>query len=303
MIKLYKTLGGSEEIDTIEKNSWMKITQPTQKEITKLISEFNLPADSIQDILDADEMPRLEFEDEYSLVIMRIPVESKQDGIPYYTVPLGIFMVGDIVITLCSQDSDILKNPKITAPVLDNYSYILSLFFRSGVTYLKYLKQINQQTTSIEKDLEKSIKNSELNKLLKIEKCLVYFMTSIKSNEIVLAKLRNSKRIKGEVNEDLLEDALIENKQAQEMAKIHSDILSGTMAAFASIISNNLSVIMKKLTLISIVIMIPTLVASIFGMNVPNGMETSWWAIPSIIIFSSIVSVFSVYVMSKKMWF
>jgi len=166
--------------------------------------------------------------------------------------------------------------------------------------YLKYLKQINQTTTSIEKDLEKSIKNKELNKLLLMEKCLVYFITSIKANEIVLAKLRNSKKIKGEINEDLLEDAIIENKQAIEMAQTHSDILSGMMDAFASIISNNLNVVMKKLTQISIAIMIPTFIASVFGMNVPNGMELSGWAIPLIIFVCLMGSTISVILMRKK---
>jgi magnesium transporter len=302
MIKFFKTLGGTEEISVMEKGCWIKVTQPTPEEIEKLVNDFKLPLDSIQDILDADEMPRLEFEDDYSLTIMRIPVESTLDGIPYYTIPLGIFLVNGYTLTVCNQDSEILfiKQPAI---LTDEYSYILKLFFRSGVIYLKYLKQINQQTSLIEKDLEKSIKNSELNKLLKMEKCLVYFITSIKSNEIVLAKLRNSKKIIGEINEDLLEDAVIENKQAQEMSQIYSDILSGMMDAFASIISNNLNVIMKKLTLVSIVIMMPTLVASVFGMNVPNGMERSWWAIPAIILFATLASIISVSVMRKKQWF
>lgn len=302
MIKFYKNLGGLEEISTMEKGCWIKVTQPTSDEVEKIVNDFKLPLDSIQDILDTDEMPRLEFEDDYSLVIMRIPVESTLDGIPYYTIPLGIFLINGYTLTICNQDSEIL-HLKIGTKLVDEYSFILKLFFRSGVVFLKYLKQINQQTSLIEKDLEKSIKNSELNKLLKMEKCLVYFITSIKSNEIVLIKLKNSKRIIGEINEDLLEDAVIENKQAQEMSQIYSDILSGMMDAFASIISNNLNVIMKKLTLVSIIIMMPTLIASIFGMNVPNGMESSWWAIPSIITFAVFASWVSVSVMRKKQWF
>ncbi|HRS18851.1 MAG TPA: magnesium transporter CorA family protein, partial [Bacteroidales bacterium] len=166
--------------------------------------------------------------------------------------------------------------------ITDSLNFSLRLFMRSGTLYLRYLKQINQMTSLIEQDLEKSIKNKELNKLLKMEKCLVYFITSIKANEIVLAKLRNSKKITTEINEDLLEDAFIENKQALEMAQIYSDIQSGMMDAFASVISNNLNVVMKKLTLISIILMIPTLIASIFGMNVINFMEDWPLALPSI---------------------
>lgn len=157
-------------------------------------------------------------------------------------------------------------------------------------------------TSLIEQDLEKSIKNKELNKLLKMEKCLVYFITSIKANEIVLTKLRNSKKITTEINQDLLEDAFIENKQALEMAQIYSDIQSGMMDAFASVISNNLNVVMKQLTLISIILMIPTLIASIFGMNVPNFMENATWAMPLIILCSLLVSLLGVLLLRKRHW-
>ena len=136
-----------------------------------------------------------------------------------------------------------------------------------------------------------------------MEKCLVYFITSIKANEIVLAKLRNSKKITSEINEDLLEDAFIENKQALEMAQIYSDIQSGMMDAFASVISNNLNVVMKQLTLISIILMIPTLIASIFGMNVPNFMENSEWGMPIIILVSLVLSILGVLLFRKRQWF
>jgi magnesium transporter len=158
-------------------------------------------------------------------------------------------------------------------------------------------------TSLIEQDLEKSIKNRELNQLLKMEKCLVYFITSIKSNEIVLARLRNSKKITSEINEDLLEDAFIENKQALDMAQIYSDIQSGMMDAFASVISNNLNVVMKQLTSISIILMIPTLIASIYGMNVPNYLEEAKWAFPAVIGFSALMSFLGVRKFRKREWF
>jgi magnesium transporter len=172
----------------------------------------------------------------------------------------------------------------------DVLNFILKLFLRSATTYLRYLKQINQQTALIEQDLEKSIRNKELNKLLKMEKCLVFFITSLKANELILEKLRNSrKNTISEINEDLLEDATIENKQALDMAQIYSDIQSGMMDAFASVISNNLNVVMKQLTLISIILMIPTLIASLYGMNVPNYLESHNWAFPAIIGFSGLI--------------
>ena len=308
MIKIFKTFGGYIEIPKAEKGCWINVNQPTSDEIQRLDQEFHLPTDIIQDILDADERSRVEFDEDWSLVIMRIPVESSNKGTPFQTVPLGIYVSKDFTLTLCLQNNEILPIEKASpfreqySQITDVFNFILRLFLRSGSVYLKYLKQINQQTALIEQDLEKSIKNRELNKLLKMEKCLVYFITSIKANEIVLAKLRNSRKISSEINQDLLDDALIENKQALEMAQIYSDIQSGMMDAFASVISNNLNVVMKQLTLISIILMIPTLIASVFGMNVPNSFENSAWAMPTIIVSSLFLAIMGVIIFRKRQW-
>ncbi len=308
MIKIFKTFGGYSEIKSIEQGSWINVISPEPEEIQRLITEFGLEEELIQDILDTDERSRLEIEDDYTLIIMRIPVENRNNGVPFFTVPLGIFIKDNYTLTLCLQNNEILPAEQVSPfrehyrQITDSYNFILRLFLRSGIIYLKYLKYINQQTNLIEQDLEKSIKNRELNKLLKMEKCLVYFITSIKANEIVLARLRNSKKITSEINEDLLEDAIIENKQALEMAQIYSDIQSGMMDAFASVISNNLNVVLKQLTLISIILMIPTLIASIFGMNVPNFMEDSVWALPVLIIISLVLSFSGVIVFRKRQW-
>jgi len=309
MIKIFKSFGGYVEIPNVESGCWINVTSPTSDEIQRLSGEFQLPADAINDILDADERPRIEFEDIWTLVIMRIPIEVSNTGVPFHTIPLGVFITANFTLTLCIQDNEVLPMGQPSPfreqymQISDSINFILRLFLRSGNTYLKYLKQINQMTSLIEQDLEKSIKNSELNRLLKMEKCLVFFITSIKANEIVLAKLRNSKKVTSEINEDLLEDALIENKQALEMAQIYSDIQSGMMDAFASVISNNLNVVMKQLTLISIILMIPTLIASIFGMNVPNMLENSNYAMPAILIGSLGLSVFGVILFRKRNWF
>jgi magnesium transporter len=309
MIKIFKTFGGYIEIAAPEKGCWINITTPDPAEVNRITEEFGLPSDSISDILDIDERPRVEFEDSWTLIILRVPVEANNNGVPFHTLPLGIFIAENFTLTLCLNDNDVLP---ISQPspfreqyreITDSINFILRLFLRSGSLYMRYLKQINQMTAIIEHDLEESIKNKELNKLLKMEKCLVYFITSIKANEIVLAKLRSSKKITSEINEDLLEDALIENKQALEMAQIYSDIQSGLMDAYASVISNNLNVVMKQLTLISILLMIPTLIASIFGMNVPNSMENSSWALPAIIASSLLLSFFGVMLFRKRQWF
>ncbi len=311
MIKIFKTFGGYSEIEEPQKRCWINVTNPTLEEIEQLTDEFGMPDDIVKDVLDQDERPRIEFEEEdgWTLIIMRIPVEMEANGVPFYTIPLGIYITDDFTLTLCLQENSVLPigQPSMLREqyrnITDHINFILRLFLRSGNLYLRYLKRINQMTSLIEQDLEKSIKNKELNKLLKMEKCLVFFITSIKANEIVLAKLRSSKRVTTEINEDLLEDAFIENKQALEMAQIYSDIQSGMMDAFASVISNNLNGVMKQLTLISIILMIPTLVASIFGMNVPNLLENSPWAMPSIILGSLIFSFMGVMLFRKRNWF
>ncbi len=310
MIKIFKSFRGYYEITEPEKGCWINVIQPTPEEVSRLQSDFKIPQDVIRDILDADERPRYEYDDGWALVIMRIPVSSPNNGVPFYTLPLGVYMADDFTVTLCASLNEVLplEQPNLYREpyqqVSDVLNFVFKLFLRSGSMYLKYLKQINQQTHLIEQDLEKSIRNKELNKLLKMEKCLVYFITSIKANEIVLAKIKNSRRNSiNEVNEDLLEDAIIENKQALELSQIYSDIQSGMMDAFASVISNNLNVVMKQLASISIILMIPTLIASLYGMNVPNYLENKAWAFPAVIIVSGFMSFVGVLIFKRRNWF
>ena len=308
MLKIFKSFGGYIEIPQAEKGCWINVVQPSPEETERLQKEFQVPSDIILDILDVDERPRYEIDDDWSLIIFRIPVESPNNGVPYYTIPLGIIRIGDITITLCSKQNEVLPflqpalyRGQMQAIYHDELNFIIKLFLRSGTTYLSYLKQINQQTAQIEDELERSIRNKELNKLLKMEKCLVYFITSLKANEIVLAKIRNTlKKNMSEVNEDLLEDAIIENKQALEMSQIYSDIQSGMMDAFASVISNNLNVVMKQLASISIILMIPTLIASLFGMNVPNFLESKSWAFLAVLFFSVLMSSMGIFFFRKR---
>lgn len=309
MIKIFKTFGGYNEIADPQPGCWVNVVNPDSKEIARITEEFGFPIDSINDILDTDERPRIEFEDEWTLVIMRIPVVSTNNGVPFITIPLGIFITESFTITLCLQDNEVLPVNQPSSlreqyiNITDKFNFILRLFLRSGSLYIRFLKQINHLTSTIEQDLERSIKNRELNQLLKMEKCLVYFITSIKGNELVLTRLKNSRKITTEINEDLLEDASIENKQALEISQIYSDIQSGMMDAFASVISNNLNVVMKQLTLISIILMIPTLIASIFGMNVPNFMEGAPWALPAILLGSILLSALGVVLFRRRQWF
>ena len=181
MIKIFKTFGGYVEINEPQKSCWINVTNPTSGEINQLRIDYGLPTDLINDILDQDERPRIEFDDDWTLIILRIPVEVRNNGVPFHTIPLGIFITRSFTLTLCLQDNEVLP---IIQPspfrdqykeITDSINFILRLFLRSGNLYLRFLKQINQMTSMIEQDLEKSIKNKELNKLLKMEKCLVYY--------------------------------------------------------------------------------------------------------------------------------
>lgn len=310
MINIYKSLAGHVSLKTPVHGCWINILEPTPAEIEQLKSDYHVPEDIIRDILDADERPRVEYDDDWTLIIFRIPVATLNNGVPYQTVPLGILVTSEFTLTLCSIKNEVLKSehPTLYRESEEQLSDILNFLFRlslhSAQVFLKYLKQINQQTSAIEQDLEKSIRNKELNKLLKMEKCLVYFITSLKANELVLAKLGNTKKNTiSELNEDLREDAIIENKQALEMARIYSDIQSGMMDVFASVISNNLNVVMKQLASISIILMIPTLIASMYGMNVPNYAENSPWAFPVILAVSVVMSGFGIFMFRKRKWF
>jgi magnesium transporter len=257
----------------LERDCWLQVTDPTVLEKDSLTREYGIDPETIRDILDIDERSRYEREESYRLIIYRIPISSSENLVPYHTIPLGIILTGDIVITVCGSDPESVR--RIGEQAIKGYalnrrlSFVLRLFQSGAEIYLRYLKEINRRTTGVEKDLQRSIKNNELIRLLDMEKALVFFTTSLKSNELVIEKMRKTVwKDLSEEEENLLEDVITENKQAVEMANIYSNILSGMMDAFASVISNNLNTVMKRLTMISIALMIPTLFASLYGMNI-----------------------------------
>ncbi len=290
-----------------DKGSIINVTEPDEKELNILKSTFGVPDDFIHDVMDIDERSRTEVDEGKLYIIYRIPVRNVNNGVPFSTVPLGIVLSQDYMITICSKSCEVLDNFFSRSRKHDEFNnyfeLILHLFIRTTFFYHKYLKQINIETNQIEQDLVKSTKNKELHKLLKMEKCLVYFTTSLRSNDLLIAKLRSSKYITlSEYSTDLFDEAMVENKQAIEMANIYSDIQSGMMDAFASVISNNLNIVLKQLTIITIVLMIPTMFASFFGMNVPNFMESSKFAFAGIFIISILVTVLSVLLFRRKKW-
>lgn len=306
---LKQTEKGFSPLTEWQENSWINVQCPTNEEIGYLKGRFKVPDEFITHINDIDERSRIEYEEDWLLIIIRIPHKQTEEAIPYATVPFGIFVSDKYLLTISNFETEAIKgfiNYINTKKIVINnrFEFILQLFLTSTIWYLKYLKQINSYNQTIEKDFEKSIKNKDLHRMLDIEKCLVYFITSLRGNSNLLLKLQNSKIAKEkEFDKDLFEDIEIELKQAIETANIYSDIQGVMMENFSSIISNNLNQIMKQLTLISIILMMPTLIASLFGMNVPNFVEDSPFGFAGIIVGSVFLSAVGFIFFKKRNWF
>lgn len=291
-----------------QNDCWICIELPTEQDNRYLTQELNIPQAFLSDIQDVDERPRIETEDGWTLMILRIPYRETENDIPYITVPLGMIMKEHYFVTVCHYKTDMLPDfmlhiQRKRLTVSSNWDLMFRLFLSSSVWYLKYLKQINNQTRAVEKELERSIQNAELQRLLKIEKSLVFFITSLRGNDNLLIKLKNLKSQREYFDPDLFEDVEIELRQAQDSARIYSDILSGTMDAFASVISNNLNIIMKRMTALSVLLMIPTLIASLYGMNVPNSLEENSYGFFIIFLISITFSGICFLAIRRMKWF
>ena len=296
------------QIENPEPNCWINVTSPNNYEISYLINELGVDLDLLNDILDVDEQSRTEKEEGKVLVITRIPVLQEGREIPYFTVPIGIFFTNDRILTICLQESDILRdlmeNRVKNFNLTSKKTFLLTILFRAAFYYLRYLKEINRKTSSVEKELQRAIRNNELIKLLTMEKSLVYFTTSLKGNELLIEKLQKTNLLPlTEEDRELLDDAITETRQAIEMANIYSDILSGMMDAFASVISNNLNVVLKQLTSISLILMIPMLVASLGGMNVPLPFQDRPWAFYGVLAVSGFIALVSIIIFRRKKFF
>lgn len=307
MITYWKYTTKLTEINSFEKNCFIIVTKPSADEINLLISEYNIQEDVINDMLDDDELSRLEIDDDKIFLIVRIPIHNPDNGIPFITIPLGFIITDSCIIALCQRKNELLhyltENKNGIFTNTNKWDFLLRLFLRNSKTYTNYLKKINIQIGMIEKDLERSTKNKELYKLLKMEKCLVYFSTSLHSNQLLWAKLNNSRYVKKDsYTEELMEDVIIENRQAIEMARIYTDIQNGLMDAFGSIISNNLNIVMKQLTVATVILMIPTVIASFFGMNIKNGIENNNYAFIGILVVSLFISVITAILLRSRKW-
>ena len=287
MLKIYNTnmeTNKLEEIKEFRKGSWINLVNPSENEIKRVCESINIQEDFIRDALDYEEKARIDTEEDDNtiLFVIDVPViEKSEDNDIYTTMPLGMIVVrDDFFITVSLRKNKIIEDfEKRKIKNFQTYKktrFIFQIFYLNSSYFLNYLKQINKETEIAEYILKNSMKNKELLKLLSLEKGLVYFATSLKSNEIVMEKTMRGKIVKlYDDDEDILEDAIIENRQAIEMAQIYTNILNGTMDAYASIISNNLNGVMKFLTSITIVLAIPTMISSFWGMNVKLPFENS----------------------------
>ncbi len=291
MVEYYKTIGNRiERLDEITDGCWINMVRPSSEELVHVIETLHVEPDFVRAALDPEESSRVEVEEEQVLMIVDIPtVEREGDengGQIFATLPLGIIVVENAVITVCLQETSVTRS--IAEGVVKDIHtalktrFVFQLLLRVAGRFLKYLRLIERNFSKIERRLYDSMKNEELIQLLGLSKSLVYFSTSLKANEVTMEKMLRGRILKlYEDDRDILEDGLIEIRQAIEMAGIYSSILSGTMDAYASVVSNNLNIIMKVLTVITIIMTIPNIIFSFYGMNIGDGaipLNLFWWA-------------------------
>ncbi|MES5132178.1 magnesium transporter CorA family protein [Hoylesella timonensis] len=292
-------------IEEWQPNCWIQVTCPTEEDQQVLVEHFKVPDYFFQDISDTDERARYEYDDGWMLIILRIPyVKEIRSRTPYTTVPLGIIHKRDVTITVCYYETNMMIDfvsyqQKRNSGFTDYVDMIFRLFLSSAVWYLKRLKQISTLIEKAKHNLDHEVNNESLIGLSRLQDSLTYFITSIRGNENLLAKLKFKLQV-DELDVDLIEDVNIEMTQARETTSIYANILESTMDTYSSIINNNMNTVMKTLTSVSILMMSTTLVASLYGMNVINGMETYKYGFIVAIGISILVAVLSWAIMRYK---
>lgn len=308
MVDIYKTIDGQmTEQSEITPDCWINVINPTAEEINELVETLGVEQDFLLAPLDEEETSRIESEGDQTLMIIDVPFTRQENKLVIFeTIPVGIIITKDHVITVCLRDSIILRD-FAEGKVKQVHTYmktrfLLQILYRVATRFLQNLRQIDKISSNVEKQLHLSMRNKELIQLLDLEKSLVFFSTSLKSNEVTLEKTMRGRFIKMyEDDQDLLEDVLIEVKQAIEMSNIYSNILSGTMDAFASIISNNLNIVMKVMTSITVLMAIPTMIASFYGMNVGGTIPfPNFWFV---VLLSLGITAIAWYILYKKKMF
>jgi magnesium transporter len=308
MLSIYKTTEkGQEKLETIANGAWVNVVDPTHDEIEKLVN-WGMDMDYINYSLDQDEMPRMERDEDYTFILLRIPIHQPESDIPFTTMPLGIMILGNKIVTICRYESDIFKsltNGKYKQlKTGKRYRLALYIFLETSIRYLSLLRQINRSIELVEDRLQKSTQNRELLELLKYQKSLTYFATALRSNEVMMERVQRTQIFNYyEEDQDLLEDVLTENQQAIQMTSINTEILSSMMDAFASIISNNLNVVMKALAALTIILNVPVIVASFYGMNVYLPGQENPFTFLSIIGLSVGLGALATFIFYKRNWF
>ena len=301
----WNTQGGLTQLQEWQPNCWIQVTCPTEEDRQLLEEEYKIPDYFLSDISDTDERARYEYDDGWMLIILRIPyVKEVRSRTPYTTVPLGIIHKRDVTITVCYYETNMMIDfvsyqQKRGEGFTDYVDMIFRLFLSSAVWYLKRLKQISMLIEKAKRNLDREVNNESLIGLSRLQDSLTYFNTSIRGNETLLSKLKFKLQI-DELDADLIEDVNIEMTQARETTSIYSNILESTMDTYQSIINNNMNTIMRTLTSVTIILMLPTLVASFFGMNLVNGMESSPAGFIVAIIISVVISVLSWFIFRRK---
>ncbi len=294
-------------LEEYQPKCWVNVEFPDDDDLYFLTDELGVPSEFLSDIADVDERPRTEREDEWQLTILRIPLESNIQGLPYMTVPIGIITSPDVTITLCYRKSQLMPDfishiRRKGINIISQADFITRIIYSSAVWFLKYLKLIYLEINRAEKELEESVRNEDLMRIMRLQKSLVYFSTSIRGNEAMLGRLRTATRV-GDIDPDLIEDVGIELRQAYNTINIYTDICNSTMDALGSIISNNVNTIMKRMTSLQIVLTIPTMIASFYGMNVDVLIGNWQYSFVAIMLISIFISATAFVLFRRIKWF
>ena len=307
MIEIFKSFKG--ELKQIKKPAigcWINLISPNKKELSKISHIIELPQDVISSLKDMDEMPDMERDKDFLFIITRTPKKNSNDAkLEYSTIPLGIILIDNYLITLCFNENDVideLKTKKIYTAKKIQTTLVMLLI--SARVYLRYLNDINKKLHVIQEGLKKTAKNKDIFGLLNIQKSLVYFSTSLNSNQFLIDRLTKTKVFtQFEHDKDLLEDTTEENKQAIEMTSIYTNIITSMTETFSSVISNNLNTVMKLLTSITLILMLPTLVSSVYGMNIALPFQESPYAFLITMTISVALSIVGVIILWRKKLF
>ena len=300
------------EEEKLQDGVWVRMISPTQEECEEIADVLNVDIDDIKAALDEEESSRIELQDGYTLILVDVPTtEIRHDKQSYTTIPLGIILTQDVIVTVCTEDTPVLKNFVINRvkefSTKKRLRFVYQILYRTATIYQTNLRIIDKRRTEVEERIGQHTEDVDLIDLHELESTLVYFATSLRANGVVLDRLTRYKRLEQYPEDtDLLEDVIIENTQAIEMANIYSGILQSMMDAFASVISNNLNDVMKILSVITIVMSIPTIVFSAYGMNLnPSGMPFSsiQWGFLIVILLSIVASIVAAIFLSKKKYF